>query len=210
MKPELVSLLTREKPFVSTCTAAALRLFGLESLEWDPLVLRDSLQDALKLEKCPQKLFDKVNCGYTLIGTNGYTASLEAFVTCNSVMSSISFDEGVMGMDDQYSLAWGVWEYLRLTGDTIDDIKFNVDTAVYAGEVLYRAGITAPPDWLSWVEYDPEKIARLDTLLDDPQFYMDRQRGMNMELENYCREKDAQMVNQLQRLDVLLPAKEDQ
>jgi hypothetical protein len=125
-------------------------------------------------------------------------------------MSSISFDEGVMGMDDQYSLAWGVWEYLRLTGDTIDDIKFNVDTAVYAGEVLYRAGITAPPDWLSWVEYDPEKIARLDTLLDDPQFYMDRQRGMNMELENYCREKDAQMVNQLQRLDVLLPAKEDQ
>lgn len=210
MKPELVSLLTREKPFVSTCTAAALRLFGVESLEWDPLIIRDAIQDALKLKKCPQKLFDKINCGYTMIGTNGYTASIEAFVTCNSVMSSIAFDDGVMGMDDQYSLSWGVWEYFRLTGDTVESTQFCVDTAVYAGNILYNAGITIPPDWLSWVSYDAEKIERLESLLDDPQFYMDRQRGMNIELENYCKEKDAQLVNQLQRLDVLLPAKTDQ
>lgn len=207
MKEDLRELLITENAEVSVCTSAALRLLGVESMEWDPLVLRDSLQDSIGISKMPQKLFDKVNCGYTMIGTNGYTSSIETFAVCNSVMSSISFEDGVMPLDDQYTLSWGVWEYFRLTGDTVDSVQFSIDTSVYAGEVLYAAGITSPPDWLSWVSYDPEKLARLDSLLDDPQFYMDRQHGLISELENYCREKDAKMVNHLKRLDKILPAK---
>ena len=206
MNEELRNLLVKENPFVSTCTAAALRMLGQESLDWDPLVIRDGVQEFLGLKKLPQKLFDKINCGYTMIGTNGYTASLETLAVCNAVMSSVPFEDGVMPLDDHYTLAWGAWEYFRLTGDTIDSVTFSIDNAIYGGEVLYTAGITNPPDWLSWVEYDPVKISRLDSLLDDPQFYMDRQHGMVAELENYCKEKDAKMVIQLERLDKLLKA----
>ena len=207
MREELKTLLTKDNPSVSTCTAASLRLLGLESLDWDPLVIRDSIQTALGLSKVPQKLFDKINCGYTMIGTNGYTASIETFAVCNAVMSSIAFEDGSMPLDDQYTLAWGVWEYFRLTGETAETSQFSLDNAIYAGEVLYNAGITNPPDWLSWVEYDPVKLGRLDTLLDDPQFYMDRQNGLKAEIRNYCKEKDAQMVIQLERLDKILPAR---
>lgn len=206
MKEELRNLLIKENPFVSTCTAAALRMLGPESLDWDPLVIRDSVQDFIGISKLPQKLFDKINCGYTLIGTNGYTASIETLISCNSVMSSIPFEEGILPLDDQYTLAWGAWEYFRLTGDTPETVTFSVDSSIYAGEVLYRAGITNPPSWLSWVSYDPEKIERLSSLLDDPQFYMDRQNGLKAELENHCKEKDAQLVLQLERLDKLIKA----
>lgn len=207
MREELKNLLVTENPGVSVCTAASLRLLGTESLDWDPLVLRDSLEELLGLKSIPQKLFDKINCGYTMIGTNGYTASLETFAVCNAVMSSVAFEEGSMPLDDQYSLAWGVWEYFRLTGDTPDTVQFGINTAIYAGEVLYTAGITNPPDWLRWVEFDPIKMERLDTLLDDPQFYMDRQNGLKEELKRYCKEKDAQMIIQLERLDKILPAR---
>lgn len=205
MREELKELLIKDRPFVSTCTAAALRLFGTESLDWDPLVIRDAMEDSLGVKALPQRLFDKINCGYTLVGTNGYTASLETFVPCNHVMSGIPIEEGSIGMDDHYTLSWGVWEYLKLTGDTVEESLFCIDTAVYAGEILYIAGITSPPSWLSWVEYDRAKIERLDSLLDDPQFYMDRQHGMINELENFCKQKDAQLINQLARLDKILP-----
>ena len=207
MREELKTLLTTDNPGVSVCTAASLRLLGTDSLDWDPLVLRDSLEEILGLKRIPQKLFDKINCGYTMIGTNGYTSSLETFAVCNAVMSSIAFEEGSMPLDDQYSLAWGVWEYFRLTGDTPDTSQFCINTAIYAGEVLYVSGITNPPDWLSWVEFDPVKMERLDTLLDDPQFYMDRQNGLKEELKRHCKEKDAQMIIQLERLDKILPAR---
>ena len=207
MREELRILLTKDNPSVSTCTAAALRLLGPESLDWDPLVIRDSIQTTLGLTKMPQKLFDKINCGYTMIGTNGYTASIETFAVCNAVMSSIAFEDDSMPLDDQYTLAWGVWEYFRLTGETVESSQFSIDTSIYAGEVLYNAGITNPPDWLSWVEYDPVKMERLESLLENPQFYMDRQNGMKAEIRNYCKEKDAQMVIQLERLDKILPAR---
>lgn len=206
MYEELKTLLTAGNPYVSTCTAASIRLLGIESLDWDPLIIRDSMQDALKISKIPQKLFDKINCGYTMIGTNAYTASLEAFVTCNSVMSNIPIEEGTMGMDDPYSLAWGVYEYMKLTGDDVKDLKFTIDTSIYAGEILYAAGITTPPVWLEWVSYDQDKISRLDEVLEDPRFYMDRQAGLRRSIVNHCTEKEAEMLSQLSTLDKLLPA----
>lgn len=206
MHEELKKLLVDSNPYVSTCTAASIRLLGLDSLDWDPLIIRDAMQDAIKVGKLPQKLFDKINCGYTMIGTNAYTASLEAFVACNAVMSGIPVEEGSMGLDDQYSLAWGVFEYMKLTGDTTEDLNFCIDTSVYAGEILYSAGITTPPVWLEWVSYDPEKIARLDEVLEDPQFYFDRQAGMARSLVDHCKAREAEMVSQLSLLDKLLPA----
>lgn len=207
MIEDLRKMLVDSSSYVSTCSLAAIRLMGLESLDWDPLIIRDTMQDILKMPKMPQKLFDKINCGYTMIGTNGYTGSLEIFVPCNAIMSGIPIEEGSLGMDDQYSLAWGVYEYLKLTGDDPKEVTFNVDTAVYAGEILYANGITTPPTWLDWAMIDPEKISRLDEVLEDPQFYMDRQAGMVKDIVNHCKTKEAEMISQLSSLDKLIPAR---
>ena len=56
--------------FVSSITALALKTFGLESLEWEPRILRDAIESKFELKKLPQRLFDKLNCGYMLVGTN--------------------------------------------------------------------------------------------------------------------------------------------
>lgn len=205
MVEELRNLLTDKKSYMSTCSLASIRMLGMESLEWDPLVLRDSLQDVLKMDKIPQRLFDKVNCGYTLIGTSGYTASLDVFITCNMVMSNIPVEEGVIGMDDPESLSWGVYEYFKLTGDDETTSQFCIDTSIYAGEILYANGITVAPKWLDWVTFDPDKIARLDSVLDDPTFYMQRQTGMVIGLENICKAKEAELMTQLASLDKILP-----
>ena len=206
MNSELKNLLTAKDAFVSTCSLAAIRLFGIESMDWDPLVLRDALEEDLAMKKIPQRLFDKVNCGYSLMGTNGYPPHLEIFVPCNSVMSNQQIDEGTMGLDDPYTLAWGVWEYFRLTGDTPEDTEFSEDVRIYGGEVLYQAGMTDPLPWLSWVKFDPVKEERLRTLLTDPDFYNARQIGLKTNLEAMIKARDGALTAELQLLDKLLPA----
>lgn len=203
----LKQLLVDTDSFVSTCTLAAIRLFGMESLDWDPLILRDALQDELKTDRLPQKLFDKVNCGYSLIGTNGYPTHIEVFVPCNSLMANQPIDGETLGLDDPYTLAWGVWEYFRLTGDNTNTVQFATDVAVYGGEVLYEAGITSPPDWLSWVIFDDTKIKRLDSSLSDPTFYSARQVGLKENIRDMCNARDGALMTELANIDKLLPIK---
>ena len=105
----MLQLLRNPELFVSSAIAICIRKFGMEFLDWDPLVRRDTLKKALGVQKLPQKLFDKVNCGATLISTNGYTQRIEVFIPCNYVMSGRVLSESSMGLDDPYTLAWGVW-----------------------------------------------------------------------------------------------------
>ena len=206
MNTELKNLLTKRDAFVSTCSLAAIRMFGLESLDWDALVIRDALEQELAIKKIPQRLFDKVNCGYSLMATNGYPTHLEIFVPCNAVMANQQIEEGTMGLDDPYTLAWGVWEYLRLTGESHEEVQFSDDVRIYSGEVLYQAGMTDPLPWLKWVQFDPVKEERLHTLLTDPEFYNARQIALKDNLGKMINKRNQALTDELKEMDRLLPA----
>ena len=200
----MIQLLKNPDIFVSAAIAICIRKFGMEFLDWDPLVRRDTLEKALGTKKLSQKLFDKVNCGATLIGTNGYTQRLEIFVPCNYVMSGRVLTEGSMGLDDPYTLAWGVWEYKQLvqgTPETDPEEPFSIDIALYTGKVLANDGIMTAPVWLDYAEFDPELEARVQENTEGRDGYIDHQTGMLNDLNGFVTERQAQLVAQLDEID---------
>lgn len=192
----------------STATLACIRKYGTEILEWDPLIVRDVLED--DIGKVSQRLFDKVNCGLTILGTNGYTQRLEVFVPSNSVMSGRALTEGSMGLDDPHTLAWGVWEAKNLNGDIEiagdpESDRFTEDIRFYTGRVLLDAGISEPPTWLSFAEFDPEVQQRISDNTPDPEFYLKRQTGLKNELNAYVSAMRNTLIAQLKLIDQHMP-----
>lgn len=144
--------------FTTSITLSALRVFGPESLDWEPEVLIEEFEDRFKL-KLPQKNCDKLNCGYALVGTTGYTDTLEGFLTSNSVLCGIPFSEDTVPFNSLKTVNWGVWEYLNLT-DEIDrktnkpTVKFHPDIIGYMQQLMEASGVQKLPPWLSFAELD--------------------------------------------------------
>lgn len=151
--------------YVTPITLVACKEFGPESLQWDPLILRDALKDLFNTEKLDQKTFDKVNCGYTLIGTNSFTESLESFLACTAIMNNQVFNELFASFCTFDMCAWSIWEYINLLGE-INDSKptetFSSDIIEYIREVGKLNGIYKYPIWMSFAENDmilPEDLS---------------------------------------------------
>ena len=102
--------------FVTSITLVALNKFGQELLGMDPLLVRDAVQDVFGLQKMPQRMFDKLNCGLTLVGTSSYTDSIEGFLMGTAVMNNHVLDGNTIAFCTLKECAWGVWEYMNLNG----------------------------------------------------------------------------------------------
>ena len=200
----MIQLLKDPELFVSSTIAICIRQFGMEFLDWDPLVRRDTVEKALGMKKLPQKIFDKINCGATLIGTNGYTQRIEVFIPCNYVMSGRVLTENSLGLDDPYTLAWGVWEYKQLvqgTPETDPEEPFAMDIAVYAGKVLSNDGILTAPQWLDFAEFDPDMMARVEENTEALPGYIDHQAGLMDDINAFVTDRQAKLVAQLDEID---------
>lgn len=200
----MLQLLKNPELFVSSAIAICIRKFGMEFLDWDPIVRRDTLEKALGVKKLSQKLFDKVNCGATLISTNGYTQRIEVFIPCNYVMSGRVLSESSMGLDDPYTLAWGVWEYKQLVNGTPDEDPeepFITDIAVYSGQVLANDGILTAPSWMQFVEFDPIIEARVEENTATLPDFIDHQADMMNDLNAYVTDRQNKLAAQLEEID---------
>ena len=143
--------------FVSSITLAALRALGLESLDVDPLILRDMAEAAFGMEKMPQKMFDKLNCGYMLVGTNAFEATIEGFLSATAIMNNLLFDESEIPFCTLEHCAWSVWEYLNLLGDIEDGkptVTFCPEIVEYIRQTGRLNGITEFPPWLSFAHIE--------------------------------------------------------
>lgn len=191
--------LTREC-FVTPVALAAIRKFGFESLEWEPEILTEAFEQAFEITKLPQKLADKLQCGYMLIGTNAFNASIEGFLSATYIMNNLVFDE----LDAPYCslemCAWSVWEYLQLLGDIKDGkpaVEFCSDIKKYIQEVGKVNGVYQFPKWLSFADYDKDEVP--DNSSDPEQFSMFQTRQSNYvsDLNGFVTEKQAFLKEEL-------------
>lgn len=186
--------------FVSPLALVSLRKFGLESLEWEPEVLRDAFEQQFEIKKMPQKMFDKLNCGYMLVGTNAFEATIEGFLSATAIMNNLVFDESAPPYCSLDMCAWSVFEYLQLLGELKDGeatCQFSPDIVKYIQEVGKVNGIYTFPKWLSFANYPDDEIPDLSADPDQfSQFQLLQQdyvSGMNA----FVTEKNELLKNEL-------------
>lgn len=188
--------------FVTSITLAAVAKFGLSALDMDPLMLRDACEEVFGLGKMPQRMFDKLNCGVMLLGTDLFTASIEGFLTGTAIMNGLVFDSTTIPYCTLEQCAWGVWEYINLNGD-IDENKsptetFCPDVAAYIRAAGRANGVSKMPIWLKFAEdgNGPDTSDDVDLAV----MYMDRQSDYISDLNGYVTERQARLADELKRL----------
>ncbi len=154
------------------CSCVLLLLFdniGPEVVDWEPESIYMQLEEMFGI-KVDRLLADKINAVLSLIGTDLYHKSLEAFNVVNSVLNFKyanfdSFSPG--GVDD---LLWGVTEARLIEGgEAFDKQGFSHDIAAYTAQLLSTEGVTKPPTILAFAEYDPRELDNRDlALASDP------------------------------------------
>lgn len=198
------SLFLDKKCTVSAITLAAIRSFGLESTDYEPQILRDLFQQRFGIQKLPQRAFDKLNCGYTLIGTDLYTRSIQVFLTCNGVMANKYLDQNQITYNSLKDVAWGVWQYCNLLGQMQNGKptqQFSPDIILYIRQVAKTNGIVRFPSWLQFAQ--PKETYPQELMADPANFqaYMQRQQAQIDQLTRFVTHKQQQMVQQLQMLN---------
>ena len=187
--------------FVSSVTLAALNKLGFESLEWEPLILRDAAEAAFGMKKMPQKMFDKLNCGYMLVGTNAFEASIEGFLSATAIMNDLVFDSSEIPYCTLDDCAWSIWEYINLTGDIEDSkptVQFCPEIIEYIREAGKLNGISTFPVWLSFADCEiqnplPDMASDVDVF----EMYQARQQEYIQRLNAYVNMRQEKLTKEL-------------
>lgn len=189
--------------FVTSVALPAIRKFGLESLDWEPEILRDAFAEEFQMTKMPQKLFDKLNCGYMLIGTDAFTASIEGFLSATNIMNNLVFSEDEAPYCSLEMCAWSIWEYGELLG-TIENGEstepFCSDIVAYIREVGMLNGVYQFPKWMSFA--NPENMSMPDNTGDVDLFtaFQNRQTDYVSDLNGFVTFKQGILTKELQAL----------
>lgn len=192
--------------FVTPVTLAALKAFGLESLDWDPVILRDAFEEQFEIKRMPQKLFDKLQCGYTLVGTDAFNSTIEGFLSCTAIMNNLVFDESEPPFCSLDMCAWSAWEYSLLLGDLQDGkptVGFSPDIEAYIREVGKLNGISRFPKWLAFANAEGEPMP--DTTGDADLFtmYNNRQDAFISDMNGFVQHKQQLLNDELRKLEEL-------
>jgi hypothetical protein len=186
--------------FVTPVALAAIRKFGPESLEWDPLILRDAFEEQFEIKKMSTKLFDKLNCGYMLIGTDAFNSTIEGFLSATCIMNNLVFDESEAPFCSLEMCAWSTWEAAILLGD-IDQGRSTAlycpDIIKYIQEVGKLNGVSQFPKWMSFA--NPEDGSMPDLTGDADAFtaYQNRQQAYINDLNGFVTAKQELLTKEL-------------
>lgn len=189
--------------FVTSITLAALKKFGLESLDWEPEILRDAFEEQFDLAKLSQKAFDKLNCGYMLVGTDAFTSTIEGFLSATAIMNNLVFSEDEAPYCSLEMCAWSIWEYGELLGG-IEDGKsteqFCPDIIAYIQEVGKTNGVYRFPKWMEFA--NPPDNSMPDITSDADQFTMfeNRQNNYISDLNGFVTAKQQLLTEELKKL----------
>ena len=187
--------------FVTSITLATLSKLGLVALDMDPLMVRDAFQDVFDIREMPQRMFDKLNCGLTLVGTSLYTDSIEGFLSCTAVMNNQVIDGSTISY---CKCAWGVWEYMNLNGDVDAESKptetFSPDIVAYIQQVANRNGVTSMPAWLKFAEKDASAMPDLSEDIDLFESYTARQESYVGAMNEYIKARQDELLKELKSL----------
>lgn len=188
--------------FVTSLALMGVRHLGPESLDWEPEILRDAFEEAFGIQKLPQKSFDKLNCGYTLISTDAFTSTIEGFLSATCVMNNLVFDEDEAPYCTFEMCAWSIWEYMNLMGEMEDSKpteKFNSDIIEYIQQVAKVNGISKFPIWMQFAE-KADALPDMTGDIDVFEMYQQRQSDYVNDLYGFVNKKQADLTAELTEL----------
>ena len=189
--------------FVSSVTLMGLKALTMESLDWEPEILRDAFEAFYKIPNLPQRTFDKLNCGYSLVGTNLYTNSIEGFLSFNAIMANMPFEEDEVPFNSLKMVSWGVWEYINLTGEMKNgtpEEQFCPEIVLYVQKAGALAGVSTFPPWLSWAQGAPGSVPDFSSDLTAFAAYGQRQQTEVADINAYVSNRQALLTEELKIL----------
>lgn len=190
--------------FVTSITLVALRRFGFDIMDWDPLVARDHFEAVFNLPKMPQKMFDKLNCGLMLVGTSLFTDSIEGFLTGTACMNNLSLSSSEISYCTFKQCAWGVWEYININGDMDSNTHpietFCPDVIYYIQQVAHQNGISKMPEWLNFAKIPDNALPDMTGDVNLFEQYMRRQNENTEELNIYVTQRQKVLGDELKML----------
>ena len=191
--------------FVTSITLAFISKYGLEALEWDPLIVRDAFEGGFGFDKMPQRMFDKLNCGLSLLGTSLYTDSIEGFLTGTACMNNQVLDDHTISYCTLQECAWGIWEYINLNGDLDKESKptekFCPDIIKYIQEAGKTNGVVRLPLWMGFAQLPDDAMPDLSGDVDLFQQYMARQDNYIDDLNGYVNYRQKLLADELKTLE---------
>ena len=190
--------------FVTPVALAAIKKLGMESLEYDPLIIRDMFEEAFDIKRMSNKLFDKLNCSYMLIGTDAFNSTIEGFLSATAIMNNMVFDETESPFCSLEMCAWSTWEYAILLGDLADGrstSNYCPDIIKYIQETGKLNGVYRFPRWMSFA--DPENGSMPDLTGDADAFgaFTRRQDAYISGLNGFVSEKQNLLTAELKKLE---------
>ena len=200
----MIDIPLRSNCFVSSITVMALKKLGLESLEWEPMILRDAFELAYDIKKLPQRSFDKLNCGYALVGTNAFVSTIEGFLAGTSVMNNRRFEEREASFCTLEMCAWSVWEYINLMGELENGAPteaFHSDIIKYIQSVARLNGVSTMPAWLKFAEASSEQLPDMSGDLALFEMYQARQSDYVDSMNNLVKTKQEALEAELSELE---------
>jgi len=190
--------------FCSSVLILLIDNFGTEVMDWEPESIYTELDDVFKVNP-DMLLADKINAACTLVGTDLYHKSLEAFTTLNSVLNFKMANPGEFNHNSLEDIMWGVTEARLLEGgEDFERLGFSHDIAGFTASLLSVEGITRPPDILTFAEYRPSELDQRDLILATDQvaaeMYWQRQADENAKLEERAKNNLAALLKQVNEL----------
>lgn len=193
--------------FVTSITLAFLNKFGEEALGWDPYIVRDAFEGGFGFDKMPQRMFDKLNCGLSLIGTDLFTQSIEGFLTGCACMNNKVLDGSTAAFASLEDCAWGIWEYINLNGDVDQSSRptepFCPDIIKYIQETANLNGVIKFPVWMEFAQRPDDELPDMSGDVDLFETYMLRQQDYIADLEGYMKARQAKLTEELAKLNKL-------
>lgn len=187
------------------CSPASLALtavaqFGLECLQWDPLVMRDSFQDLIGY-KLKNKAFDKLQAGLTMIGTDSFLSTIQGFLFCTAACNNKPIDQSTIPYASMKDICWAVYMYRQMLD--IDPSMQNIspDVILYIQQLMKVQGIGTLPEYLSFAQ--PAAGQQEATAVQDMalfQAYKIRQGNAVIQLDKYVAQMQNKLIYQLKEL----------
>lgn len=200
-----MNLFQRRDCQVTIYTLAAMRKYGQEALEWDPLILRDAFQRDFSC-KLSKRAFDKLMAGTSMIGTNLFTSSIQSFLACTAACANKPISQNKLSYASLQDCCWSVFVYKDLIGYDQQQVQdpFDMDIIMYIQALMDQHGISKLPKYMEFADFNTQKKSAIQqSLVQDVtafQAYNKRQLNQVADINAYVAQKQKNMIQQLKQL----------
>lgn len=189
--------------FGTALVVAVIDDYGVEALDWELDTLAIELQS--KYGDIPDQAFNRLGAAMTLLTSNSFFTSLDAF---NTICSTLAFQVPVIDQFIPSSLeevVWGLTEARLLLGEEEPEVPFVRSIRIYVGKLLEEEGILSPPEILNFAQMtklgDPD-LQIISDMPDITEMFEASQSETKKSLDGYMLQRAVELMRQIGELSL--------